>query len=593
MSRNIVGNIGKMLKLIESPVYICLHVLYTCLGQLKWAVFPVFFIDHFLELIINGAPNSEIGVVLGSYILILCGIGVFSIWFDDYYKPVRLPRIQESFRKKLFVCSANCDLENFDNSDFYNEYVFTMTKADETANSVITELSGFVGNILITVCIAGFFIQIDFCIAVAVFISVMITAGLFSRIIKINYDKDVTMTPHTKRTEYYKIVFYLKDYSKELRMTDIGSLLMKQFDKNEKAICSIHREYGKKLRFYHTMNGLTISTLLDIGLRILLTYELMVAHTITISEYTASTFAIWSLFPSLNGLIANFHNLSENSLRIDKIFRFLDKKATVYVKGNRAVKFSDKQDVIACRNLSFHYPGKNEPAIEGLNLELRKGETLAVVGEKGSGKSTLVKLLLGLYMPNDGEILMNGQSLSETDIVAYRKMFSAVFQDFAFFPASVAGNIMLDDRWDEEELQMALAGSLYAQDEFLKGISTDMVLTKEFDDEGIVLSGGQAQKLAIARAFRRPPFVIMDEPSSELDVISETGLNELLLKNEAGKGIMIIAHRLTTTKKADRIIVLSKGRKIEEGSHEELMRRRGHYYNMFMAQAKQYCYADI
>ena len=588
MSKKIVSNIGEMLKLIASPVYICLYILYTCLEQLKWAVLPIFFIDRFLELILGGAPFEKIVVTLGSYILLLCVMGVFSIWFDDYYKPVKLPRIQENFWKKLFVCSANCDLENFDNSDFYNEYVFTMTKADETASNVISELSGFVGNVLITVCIARFFFQIDFCIAVAVFISVMITAYLFSRIIKINYDKDVAMTPYTKRTEYYKRVFYLKDYSKELRMTGIGNLLMKQFDKNEKDICSIHREYGNKLRFFHTMNGLTISTLLDIGLRVLLTYELMVAHTITISEYTASTFAIWSLFPSLNGLMANFHNLSENSLRIDKIFRFLNKKTAVYVKGNKAVKLSDKQDVIVCRNLSFQYLGKNEPAIEGVNLELRKGETLAVVGENGSGKSTLIKLLLGLYMPTDGEILVNGQSLRETDIVAYRKMFSVVFQDFAFFPASVARNIMLDDRWEEEELQIALAESLYGQDEFLKGISPDTVMTKEFDDEGIVLSGGQAQKLAIARAFRKPPFVIMDEPSSELDVLSETRLNELLLKNKNGKGILIIAHRLTTTKKADRIIVLSKGRKIEEGSHDELMRRRGYYYNMFTAQAKQY-----
>ncbi|MDE7248870.1 MAG: hypothetical protein K2N82_03090, partial [Lachnospiraceae bacterium] len=225
MSKKIIGNIGEMLKLIESPVYICLYILYTCLGQLKWAVFPIFFIDRFLELILGGAPFEEIGVVLGSYILLLCGIGVFSIWFDDYYKPARLPRIQERFREKLFVCSANCDLENFDNSDFYNEYVFAMTKADETAGNVISELSGFASNVLITVCIAKFFFQIDFVIAVAVFISVMITACLFSRIIKINYDKDVVMAPHTKRTEYYKRVFYLKEYSKELRMTGIGNLL--------------------------------------------------------------------------------------------------------------------------------------------------------------------------------------------------------------------------------------------------------------------------------------------------------------------------------------------------------------------------------
>lgn len=588
MSKTITGNIREMLKLIASPAYICLHVLYTCLEQLKWAVIPVFFIDHFLELILGGAPLEETALTLGSYILLLCGIGVFCIWFNDYYKPVRLPRIQERLRKKLFACSANCDLENFDNSDFYNEYVFAMTKADETANNVVSELSGFAGNVLITVCIAGFFFQIDFIIAGAVFISVMITACLFSRIIKINYNKDVSMAPYTKRAEYYKRVFYLKDYSKELRMTGIGELLMKQFDKNEKDICVIHKEYGRKLRFYHTMNGLTISTLLDIGLRVLLTYKLMVAHTITVGEYTASTFAIWSLFPGLNGLMANFHNLSENSLRIDKIFRFLNKKAAVYVKGNKTVKLTDKKAVIACRNLSFRYPGKSEPAIEGLNLELRKGETLAVVGENGSGKSTLVKLLLGLYMPTAGEILVNGQSLGETDIAVYRKMFSVVFQDFAFFPASVAENIMLDDQWEEDELQRALKGSLYGLDEFLERISPDMVMTKEFDDDGIVLSGGQAQKLAIVRAFRRQPFVLMDEPSSELDVISETRLNELLLRNEDGKGILIIAHRLTTTKRADRIVVLSKGRKVEEGNHEELMRRKGYYYKMFTAQAKQY-----
>ena len=113
-------------------------------------------------------------------------------------------------------------------------------------------------------------------------------------------------------------------------------------------------------------------------------------------------------------------------------------------------------------------------------------------------------------------------------------------------------------------------------------------MTKEFDEDGIVLSGGQAQKLVITRAFLKSPFVLMDEPSSELDAASEQKLNELILRNSMKKGVLIISHRLTTTRQADRILVLSHGKKVEEGSHTELMQRKGHYYHMFMTQANQY-----
>ena len=167
-------------------------------------------------------------------------------------------------------------------------------------------------------------------------------------------------------------------------------------------------------------------------------------------------------------------------------------------------------------------------------------------------------------------------------------VFSVIFQNFSFFSASVAQNIMLDLQWDKTELYDALEQSLYRKDPYLKRIPLDTCMTKEFNDDGIILSGGQAQKLVITRAFLKPPFVLMDEPSSELDVSSERELNELILQNSRRKGILIIAHRLTTTRRADRILVLSHGKKVEEGSHEELMRQKGHYYRMFMAQAKQY-----
>ncbi|HIY59204.1 MAG TPA: ABC transporter ATP-binding protein/permease, partial [Candidatus Eisenbergiella pullistercoris] len=324
-----------------------------------------------------------------------------------------------------------------------------------------------------------------------------------------------------------------------------------------------------------------------IGLRILLTHQLMVTHTISIGEYTASTFAVWSLFSGLNGLSSSLHSLSEHSMKADKIFRFLKEEPQIYVKGKMEPRLQ-KQNKILCQNLSFRYPGNQDFAIENLSFELRQGETLAIVGENGSGKSTLIKLLLGLYMPQSGKILFNDHSLLDCHITAYRKLFSVIFQDFSFFSAGIAQNIVLDLQWDKSELDDALEQSLYRKDPYLNKIPLDTCMTKEFDEDGIVLSGGQAQKLVITRAFLKSPFVLMDEPSSELDAASEQKLNELILRNSMKKGVLIISHRLTTTRQADRILVLSHGKKVEEGSHTELMQRKGHYYHMFMTQANQY-----
>lgn len=585
---SMIRYIFRMLRLAECPWYLFLTILDKCFKDLKWAVLLVVFLNKFIGFIEMKANLADIVLTLCIYTGILIVIEVFTHYYNYYYKPNTLPKIQEKLKKKLFQKSIASDLADFDNPVYYNNYIWTLTKADETLNGIMNDLASLVSNILVTLCISGIFISLNYFIAIAVFVSVGVTVFIYSFIIKAKYEKDLVLNPYVTKAEYFKRIFYLKEYSKELRITNIDKLLMDQFDGNEDMICCVNKEYGKRLSLYNALNGLTISTLLDIGLRVLLTYHLIVTQKITLGEFTASSFAIWSLFSSLNGLMFGFNSFPEYALRAKTAFEFFDKKSQVYVDGKEEVKIKQDKNVISLNNVCFSYTKGGKPALKNINFQLRQGETVAVVGENGTGKSTLVKILMGLYEPTHGDILINDQELREVNIHNYREIFAVVFQDFSFFSANLAQNIVLDLEYDKVKIQNALEKSLFYQDNEMRKIPLDSIMTKEFDDEGIVLSGGQSQKFISSRAFLNNPFIIMDEPSSALDAASEMNLNDLVLKNPNGKGMLIIAHRLTTAKRADRIIVLSGGKVIEEGSHEELMNLKGEYERMFTLQAKQY-----
>lgn len=588
MAKKMVKNIHYMLKLAKCPLYLFMMILDKCLSELKWAVLLVIFLNGFLKMVETGEEISHIAVTLGSYAIVVAVIEIYSVFFNHYYKPGVRPKVQAKFKERLFEKSAKADLEDFDDPEYYNKYIWSLTKSEEIMDGIFENIAALISNIIITLSISGLFFLVNFWIAAAVFVSVGVTVYIYSFIIAAEYEKERALSPYIVKAEYFKRVFYLKKYSKELRMTDIGSLLLELFDENEENICRTKKKFGKRSSFYNTMNGLTISTLLDIGMRILLTYHLMVTKTITLGEFTAASYAIWSLFSSLNGLMGAFNSFSEYALRIDTIAAFLEQKPKIYGRGEINVMSENNSNIIGLENVCFSYDEKSMPVLQNINFQFRQGETVAIVGENGSGKSTLVKILLGLYEPTSGSVMVNGQNLSTADITKYHNSIGIIFQDFAIFSASLAQNIALDINYNADEIKNALKSSLFYEDNGLKNISIDATMTREFDDKGIVLSGGQEQKFVVSRAFLNKQYIVMDEPSSALDTKSEMRLNELVMKSLSDKGILIIAHRLTTAKQADRIVVLSDGKIIEEGSHAELMEKRGKYYKMFTLQAKQY-----
>ena len=214
------------------------------------------------------------------------------------------------------------------------------------------------------------------------------------------------------------------------------------------------------------------------------------------------------------------------------------------------------------------------------------------MGYNGAGKTTLIKLLMRLYDPTEGQIRMNGRDIREYDVDGYRDKIGTVFQDFRIFAASIAENVMNGIYHEETDRQTVLtaldaAGFTEKLNKLEQGIDTP--LTREFNQKGTNLSGGEGQKVAIARVFARPyELIIMDEPSSALDPVAEYNLNQAILQYAADKTVIFISHRLSTTRMADRIYMFAEGQLCEEGSHDELMALNGKYAEMFNMQAQKY-----
>jgi ATP-binding cassette subfamily B protein len=220
-----------------------------------------------------------------------------------------------------------------------------------------------------------------------------------------------------------------------------------------------------------------------------------------------------------------------------------------------------------------------------VSLTIQPGEKIAVVGYNGAGKTTLAKLLMRLYDPADGEILLDGVNIKEYELAAYRRKIGAVFQDFQIFAATLYDNVAMDASIGRQEsVRAALAKSGFAD-----SLPLETPLTREFLDDGTNLSGGESQKVAIARAFfKEADYMVFDEPSSALDPISEYNIYNAMREASAGKTVIFISHRLSSAKMADRIYMFENGQIIESGGHETLMASRGKYAEMFSMQAEKY-----
>lgn len=291
-------------------------------------------------------------------------------------------------------------------------------------------------------------------------------------------------------------------------------------------------------------------------------------------------------------ILNQYSSISARNKYLDKFFEFLDtKKAINSPSTPKDIPDIPNPPIIEFKNISFKYPGTERDILKDFNLTIQSGEKIALVGENGAGKSTLIKLLLRFYDVTGGEIFINGVNIKDVSVEDWHKKIGALFQDFIKYQFTFKENIYFGDlsrKQDEELLQEAIVKS--GADKYLDTLPEkyNQVVGKMFED-GIDLSGGQWQKLALARAFfRNAPLLILDEPTSAIDAKAEYEIFQKVQSLQKDKTVIIISHRFSTVRNADRILVLDEGKIIEEGDHEKLMKKKGLYAELFNIQAQGY-----
>lgn len=569
------------------------YVINLCLFQIYSAVQVFFEFTYTLKFLLDLlARGGSFGEALRFLAVMIAMILVKLLWvsvMDNYSKPRAQEKLHKKLRMDLYENAVKLDLERYDNPEYYNEFVWSISEAAGRMDMILDDFAKMLGQ-LATMTVNGvFFITLDSFGIVFILLSLLVTVAANSYVGRNNFARTAALKPIERKRSYFNRVFYLSDYARELRLNQVSDQLKEEFSRTNSQIRPIVEQYGKKSAAAgfigdYVSNDVLLNTMY-LGY---LVYKTVVMKALTYGGTMALFNASSSLRNSLRNVAVLFPKFQQHGLYVEKIRTFLAFESGLE-SGGRSLGGEAFRE-LAVENVSFAYGG-DEDTLRGISLSVKAGEKIAIVGYNGAGKSTLIKLLLRLYDVKSGSIQVNGRDIREYDREEYRSLYATVFQDYRIFASTIADNVKMEtaEEGDRVEIEKALFQSGFAKrlESLPRGIQTQ--LTREFDDEGVNLSGGEAQKVAIARTFYKYcPVIILDEPSSALDPISEYELNEVMMKAAGDKAVIFISHRLSSTVMADRIYMLEKGRVIETGSHSELMEQNGKYAQMFRMQAEKY-----
>lgn len=405
---------------------------------------------------------------------------------------------------------------------------------------------------------------------------------------RIDFQRNKDMAPHNRKIAYVNRVMYLADYAKEVRLTKAFALMKRNYREAIQGVAEVTKKYTAKATIFHWLRVQFTFSFIFEGVLMYGAYRTIVSRTMSLAQLAVLTSMMVSATWILIGFTESLVKAFKNGLFVDNLRGFLEHQEKI-PEDYAGADPGDFIGSIEFRDVSFSY--KDEPVINHLSFELRGGQTYALVGHNGAGKTTIIKLLMRFYDPDEGEIFLNGRNIKEFELRKYRALFATAFQDHQIFSLSVMENVLMRKGTadDEEQVVQALkmAGIYDKVTSLPKGIHT--ILTKEFAEDGAVLSGGEYQKIVVARAFVKDSSCkVFDEPSSALDPIADYELFEHILESGREKTMLFISHRLSSVQNADWVLMLEHGKVIEEGTHAVLMQKKGAYADMYEKQAVNY-----
>jgi len=553
-----------------------------------------------LDVIETKKPYTKVLWVVGLFLLLDVFAAVISNLYEQKIKLKYLPIAQKKLKEMLYQKAGTVDLACYDDTEYYNDFMMSVSEADNAISRAEQLLRMIFGSLTVLLCYGTFFATQDVFSILFILIAFALRTIFSNMLNKWRYTIRQTENPLLRKREYVKRIFYLQQYAKDLRLNkEAAGSMHEEFDRVNEELYHLHKTMGKKsflLEF--TARYLMSGFMLDIVYVLYLIVRAVLTKTVSLSGVVVLYNSASNLRRGLSTVVDLGPHMVETGLYVEKIRSFLDRESTILNK--KTCEIPEGAGVLECRNVSFGYQ-KDCPILRNVNLIIRAKEKVALVGYNGAGKTTLIKLLLRLYDPTEGEILLNGVDIRNYDVEEYRRYIGVVFQDFKLFATTVAENVVMDrvavedmdktlrDDATERAVLEAVKKSGFSEKLATFPMGLQQELTREFSDEGTDLSGGEAQKLAVARAFyKNAGLVFLDEPSAALDPIAEYQLNRAMKEVAKEKTVLSISHRLSTTRDADVIYVMEQGQVIEQGSHGELLKQGGVYATMWEAQASRY-----
>ncbi len=601
--KKIINNNLFMLKIFYKavPMYATCFMLFIVLRSLLFSLFGnVLFIQYLVKSVEYVLQNpQQISTVLVKLIIVTCiyygfvlllNTVIEGIFNNSLTKKAEI-KVNQTLTKLLFEKSVTIDIAYYDSPEYYNNLVVANSEANRTAWNTYRNFVNLTENTIVLLSLFAVISSLDFVVFLLALLINIISFLYQIKLNKINGEVYNLEVPHKKEIDYVNRIFFLKQNAKDMKVTSVNKIMFGKLEHSSEKLSEIYAKYGLKRAVWSGFEGLTKRVVGDFFTLFYLAYMVLVRNVYSFDVMAA----LWNSYSTIKGNMNNCVNaikeLHNNSIYIGKVIDFL--KLENHVVSNRGLKSNENEPVsITFKDVSFSYDKENY-ILDGLNLTINANEKVAIVGNNGAGKSTLVKLLLRLYDPDKGNIFVNGIDIRDYDLEFYRKhICSTLVQNFQLFALSLYENVkmdVVDGKMDCATLDKVLAevGLQEKISQFTERGNSSY--SKEFDNNGVVFSGGQKQKLALGRVlFSDSKLIILDEPSSAMDPKAESEFNELVFNTFTNKTVIIISHRLSTTKMADRIILIDNGRVAEDGPHEILIKNNAKYAQMFELQSRRY-----
>lgn len=580
-----------MLKLIHSvsQSIIPLALLSTMFDATYAFLVNTYLFKRVLNSLQQGRELKYIVIEIGVIFLFVIFTTIFNQCYSLFWE-LKTPILRQTVHKKLEDKALEVELACFESPTFYDTYVKATDEASKRAIDVLNNLCDVLWLIINGIATAALVASISPIFLILPCLPLIATLIVGRKRNKLKFKREMRNKEVNRQKGYVRRTFYLVDYAKEMRLSNIHKVLYHRMHESVAQLIDIAKEYGFKLMWFSYLFGVLFDYIVYGGTVILAAFQTLVKGTLPLGDCFVVINSISMIAWCLNDAGDTFMKLDENSQYIDNLRAFLEYKSKMPEIADAPI--AKDHQYLDIQNMSFVYEGQETPVLKNISFSVKKGEKIAIVGHNGAGKTTLVKLLMRLYDPNEGRISLDGRDIREYRLSTYRNLFGTVFQDYRLFSASVADNVLL--RAAHEEADRTLIEDSLKKSGIYDKIASlprgiDTIVTKEFDKEGAVFSGGEAQKISIARIFARDPeIVILDEPSSALDPLAEDEMYRNMFAACDGKTVIFISHRLSSATMADHVYLFEKGEIIEHGTHHELLAMNGKYADMWHKQAEKY-----